>query len=204
MHVSINELYYKSFLPFDIIYKIYFYIDDYCTANCFLYLCKTFRINFIKTNAYKHKFIILYESLFSFLILLPETYNTLSMTHPSAQQGDLAFFELLMCQSKNYKDKMMIAKDIRFIYNLYKSFFIYYFAKDNDINTITVANNLANVIILQGPEFLNNLVKLNFNGPKVLIQSKFKSCKDMFKYILKNYNRYNVKLIQYHIQYLNN
>ena len=52
-----------SFLPFDVIYKIYFYIDDYCTANNFLLLCKDFYNNFMKNKARHYKFNILYESV---------------------------------------------------------------------------------------------------------------------------------------------
>jgi hypothetical protein len=95
-----------------------------------------------------------------------------------------------MCQSQNYKDKIMLSKDIRFIYNLYKNFFIYYFAKDINKTTIVLAHNLSTVIILQGPLFVNNLVNLECNGNIVSITSKFKNSSEMFEYILKHYNRY--------------
>lgn len=187
----LNDISRTDKVPFDIIYKIYFYIDDYCTANNFLLLCKDFYNNFMKNKAYHHKFTILYENLFSFLMLLPETLDN---------RGDLSFYELLMCQSKNYQDRIMLHKDIYFVYNLYKNFFIYYFANDN--KRLTIANNLSNIIILQGPTFINNLVKLEFNGKKVSIKSKFKKRSEMFGYILEHYNKYNLKLIEYQIQYL--
>lgn len=182
-----------SFLPFDVIYKIYFYVDDYCTANNFLLLSKDFYNNFMKNKARYYKFNILYESLFSFLMLLPETFDT------NENIGDLAFYELLMCQSQNYHDKIMLSKDIRFIYNLYKNFFIYYFANDTNKNSITIANNLSNIIILQGPLFINNLVKLECNGNIVSIKSKFKNRSEMFGYILEHYNKYNVRLLKYYL-----
>ena len=204
-----------SFLPFDVIYKIYFYIDDYCTANNFFLLCKDFYNNFMKNKARHYKFNILHDSLFSFLMLLPETFNT------NENIGDLTFYELLMCQSQNNRDQIMLRKDIHFIYHLYKNFFVYYFANDTNKNSsLTIATNLSNIIILQGPLFINNLVKLevfskghgnvNFGNIvpcllpktsiKVSIKSRFKNRSEMFGYILKHYNRYNLRLLRYQIE----
>lgn len=183
-----------SFLPLDVIYNIYFYVDDYSTANNFLVLSKDFYNNFMKNKARYHRFNILYESLFSFLMLLPETFGT------NENIGDLAFYELLMCQSQSRRDKMMLSKDISFIYNLYRKFFIYYFANNTNKNSITIANNLSNIIILQGPLFINNLVKLECNGNIVSIKSKFKNPSEMFGYILENYNKYNVRLFRYYLE----
>ena len=147
----------------------------------------------MKNKARHYKFNILYESLFSFLMLLPETFDT------NKNIGDLTFFELLMCQSQNYHDKVMLRKDICFIYNLYKNFFMYYFANDTDKNTITIANNLSSIIILQGPLFINNLVKLECSGNIVSIKSKFKNRSEMFGYILEHIVCYNFKLRKYQI-----
>lgn len=184
-----------SFLPFDVIYKIYFYVDDYCTANNFFLLCKDFYNNFMKNKARDYKFNILHDSLFSFLMLLPETFNT------NENIGDLTFYELLMCQSQNNHDKIMLSKDIRFIYHLYKNFFVYYFANDTNKNSsLTIATNLFNIIILQGPTFINNLVKLEYNGNIVSIKSRFKNRSEMFGYILEHYNRYNSRLLRYQIE----
>lgn len=186
---------YTSFLPFDVIYKIYFYVDDYCTANNFLLLCKDFYNNFMKNKARHYKFNILYESLFSFLMLLPETFNT------NENIGDLTFYELIMCQSQKDHDKIMLSKDIRFIYHLYKNFFVYYFANNTNKNSsLTIANNLSNIIILQGPLFINNLVKIECRGNIVSIKSKFKNRSEMLGYILKHYNKYNLRFIQYLIE----
>lgn len=186
---------YTSFLPFDVIYKIYFYVDDYCTANNFFLLCKDFYNNFMKNKARDYKFNILHDSLFSFLMLLPETFNT------NENIGDLTFYELLMCQSQNNRDKIMLSKDISFIYHLYKNFFVYYFANDTNKNSsLTIATNLSNIIILQGPTFINNLVKLEYNGNIVSIKSRFKNRSEMFGYILEHYNRYNSRLLRYQIE----
>jgi len=189
---------YISFLPLDVIYKIYFYVDDYCTANNFFLLCKDFYNNFMKNKARHYKFNILHDSLFSFLMLLPETFNT------NENKGDLTFYELLMRQSQNYYDKIMLSKDIGFIYHLYKNFFVYYFANDTTKNSsLTIATNLSNIIILQGPTFINNLVKLEVlgkgRGNIVSIKSRFKNRYEMFEYILEHYNRYNPRLLRYQI-----
>jgi hypothetical protein len=122
----------------------------------------------------------------------------------------------------------MLRKDIHFIYHLYKNFFVYYFANDTNKNSsLTIATNLSNIIILQGPLFINNLVKLEVLGKghgnvnfgnvpcllsktsvkvplsktsvKVSIKSRFKNRSEMFGYILKHYNRYNLRLLRYQI-----
>ena len=78
-------------------------------------------------------------------------------------------------------------------------FFMYYFANDTDKNTITIANNLSSIIILQGPLFINNLVKLECSGNIVSIKSKFKNRSEMFGYILEHIVCYNFKLRKYQI-----
>ena len=176
-------------LSFDIIYQIYFYIDDYCTVNNFLFLCKTFRKNYMRNTAYKHKFEILYKNLFSFLLLLPENSD-------KSNKCDLDFFELLMSQSRTKIDKIMIHNDIHFIYNLYKNFFLYYLdtksGKDKDIS-----NKLSNIIILQGPEFINDLVILDFDKNKISMRAKYKNRSNSLKYIIEYYKRYNINWIEY-------
>ena len=185
-------------LSFDIIYQIYFYIDDYCTVNNFLFLCKTFRKNYMRNRAYKHKFDILYKNLFSFLILLPENSD-------KSNKCDLDFFELLMSQSRTKIDKIMIHNDIHFVYNLYKNFFLYYLATNCDKTeaVLTISNKISNIIILQGPEFINNLAILDFNKNKISIRAKYKNRSNSLKYIIEYYKRYNVNWIEFLINQYN-
>jgi hypothetical protein len=105
-------------LPSDIIYNIYFYVDDYCTANYFWLLSKHFNIYYMTkyNRTYKHKFTILFNKLFLFLSLLPQTHK------PIETLADVTFFELVTTQCLNKLDKKMLKTDISFIYYLYKTF----------------------------------------------------------------------------------
>ena len=62
-------------IPYDIVYKVYFYINDYCTLTKFWGLCKPFYKHYMKKykQSYKHKYNIIYNDLFFFLSLLPDT-----------------------------------------------------------------------------------------------------------------------------------
>ena len=69
-----------SNIPNDIIYNIYFYTNDYCTASNFWLLSKDFNKNYMTkyNKTYKHKFMLLFNDIFTFLSLLPlkNTYST--------------------------------------------------------------------------------------------------------------------------------
>ena len=69
----------KMKLSYDIIYNIYYYIDDYSTANNFWILSKQFNENYMKkyNKPYIHKYKILYNNLFVYLecLYLQKQYN---------------------------------------------------------------------------------------------------------------------------------
>jgi hypothetical protein len=52
-------------IPYDIIFNIYFYIDDYDTILSYFLLNKRF-YNYMKryTNVYKHRFRIIFKDIF--------------------------------------------------------------------------------------------------------------------------------------------
>lgn len=192
-------------LPFDIIYEIYFYVDDYITACNFWLLCKHFTKDYMKYISYKHKFNILFNNLFTFLVLLPENTNNVNNNN-----GDLVFYEMISTQSLNNYDKSLITNDIRFVYNLYKTFFIYYFASDNltddeDISSTRLFNlstNLSCLIMLQGPDFINNFTIVNFKKNNVKILPKYNSKSNALRNFMKYYNRYNFNWVNNQIEYL--
>lgn len=191
-------------LPFDIIYEIYFYIDDYITACNFWLLCKPFTKDYMKYISYKHKFNILFNNLFTFLVLLPENTNNVN------NNGDLVFYEMISTQSLNNYDKSLITNDIRFVYNLYKTFFTYYFAFNNLTNYEPVSStrlfnlsaNLSCLIMLQGPDFINNFTIVNFKKNNVKILPKYNSKSNALRNFMKYYNRYNFDWVSIQIEYL--
>lgn len=178
-----------SNLTFDIIYKIYFKIDDYITACNFWLLCKHFTRNYMKhySACYKHKFNILQNDLFTFLYLLPE--NTSVITNDS----DVNFYELITTQFLNCNDKIVLKNDIGFIYKLYKNFFTCY---------IDDKYNLPCIIMLQGPFFINNLVIVSFKKNYIKIKPKYSNKIYGLRKCMKYYNRYNFSLVETQINIL--
>jgi hypothetical protein len=186
-------------ITFDIIYEIYFHIDDYITACNFWLLCKPFTKDYMKyySRSYKHKFNILVNNLFAFLVLLPENTNN------NNSYGDLDFYEMISTQSLNNYDKSLIKNDIRFVYNLYKTFFIYYFASDIFNHHIrNVSTNLSCIIMLQGHDFINNFTIIDFKKNTVKILPKYNSKMNALRNFMKYYNRYNFNWVSTQIEYL--
>jgi hypothetical protein len=188
-------------LPFDIIYEIYFYLDDYITACNFWLLCKPFTKNYMKYISYKHKFNILFNNLFTFLVLLPENTN-----NNENNNGDLDFYEMISTQFLNNYDKSLITNDIRFVYNLYKTFFVYYLIGNltDDISPrlFNLSTNLSSLIMLQGPDFINNFTIVNFKKNNVKILPKYNSKSNALRNFMKYYNRYNFDWVNNQIEYL--
>lgn len=155
-------------LSYDIIYKIYFYIDDYCTASNFWLLSKTFNKNYMSyyNKCYEHKYNILYNNLFTFLSLLPECRYD--------EYLDLVFYEMVTTKFLLKEEKQTVTNDIRFIYYFYKNFFIYDFFYESycDRRFRDESNRLTCIILLKGPEFINKISTVIFNKNKLRIVSK--------------------------------
>jgi len=169
-------------LSYDIIYNIYFYIDDYCTASNFWLLSKDFN-NFMKkyNKAYKHKFMLLFNDIFTFLSLLPLKNNN---------QSDIDFYELITVQIANNGDRKMLRNDIYFIFRIVKNFFIYYLTSGNiDPYFFNILKNISYATMLQGPTFLLNNIKITFDKNNVKIINKYN--KDVFLDKLINLENYN-------------
>jgi hypothetical protein len=175
-------------ITFDIIYEIYFHIDDYITACNFWLLCKAFTKDYMKyyNRSYNHKFKILFNNLFTFLVLLPENTN-------NNYYRDLDFYEMISTQCLNNYDTYLIKNDIRFIYNLYKAFFTYIY---------NMSSNLSAIILLQGPIFINNFTILDLKKNNVKILPKYNSKINALRNFMKYYNRYNYNWVNTQIEYL--
>jgi hypothetical protein len=143
-------------MSLDLIYLIYFYTDDYCTASNFWLISKKFnKLYMTKYNKpYKHKFRILYNNLFTFLSLLPKTIT-----------GDLEFFKIVTTQNLINKDKQMLKNDISFIYHLYKN----YFTKESKNNQKEI-----NLMMSSGPSYIDKIISVKFNKQKIkLIKTRY-------------------------------
>lgn len=172
---KINEF---TQLSYDIIYKIYFFIDDYSTASNFWLLSKTFNKKYMSyyNKPYEHKYNILYNNLFTFLSLLPEwRYDEYYLNL------DIDFYELVTTKFLLKEEKQTVINDIRFIYYFYKNFFIYdlFFESycNNRFRGIDhfrgISYKVSRVILLKGPKFIDKITTVIFNKNKLKIVSKY-------------------------------
>lgn len=139
------------YLSFDIIYNIYFYIDDYHTILSFYILNKSF-YNYIKnyTKTYTHKWNIAFNDIFSFLSVLP--YSTID--------------DINTLINIEFKYKNTVKKDYFFIYNVYRTLIF-----NESILRLgsNIGHNLTNIILTQGVNHIdkNTIVIFNKNNIKV-------------------------------------
>jgi hypothetical protein len=143
-------------LPYDILYNIFFMIDDYPTLLRFFILNKTFYNDYIKkySKTYKHKFNILFKDVFSLLSLLPNLKSNDDIQNFICIQN--------MCIEPSLKKNIL--HDILFVYKLYKSAILEESIKKLGTN---LSLDLTNIILIQGPEHINNNSKVICNKNKI-------------------------------------
>jgi len=146
-------------LSYDVLYRIYFMINDYSTLLNFITLDKTFYENYIRKydRTYKHRFSVLFNDMFSFLGLLP---------HLKPKDDDIQIFMCIqnICIQKELTP--FISRDILFLYRLYKSAIYEESIKKMGVN---LAADLTNVILIQGPNHIDRNSKVTFNKNKVTL-----------------------------------
>jgi hypothetical protein len=151
-------------IPNDVIYNIFFYINDYETVMNFFILNKIFYNDYIRryNKTYRHKFKVLFTDIFSFLSLLPNLKNN---------NEDLNMYNLLTTTGINSKFKTSISNDIFFVYHSYKNMI---YAESVYRLGPNMAQDLTNVILIQGPNHLdmNSLVIFNKNKVKIILSVK--------------------------------
>jgi hypothetical protein len=145
-------------LPYDIIYNIYFYINDYSTINNFWIISKYFNRNYMTryNKTYIHKYKILYNEFFIYLQYLD--LQNVNITTP-------LFFEYVSSKRLNKKDSKILIDDIFFIYNLYKQYIISILPLRK--------HRLLNKILSRGPNYLDRIFTLNFNKNLLSINTKY-------------------------------
>jgi hypothetical protein len=147
-------------LCYDIVYKIYFYIDDYSTLCNFWTLSKTFYRDYMrKYNAtYKHKYNTMYNNLFFFLSLLPDTDYRRINDH-------IGFYKIIVANNNS-----VLQNDLELLYRIYRLFFIKYFTIYKfHYGLHKHSERLASVLLMQGPEFIAELVYVKFCKNKIQI-----------------------------------
>lgn len=140
-------------LDYDIIYKIYFYLDNYQdVCNMFL-LDKFFLQNYLYRykGPYKHKFRIIFNNIFRFLNLLQNTNLTIYDIHFLIGSDDPTF-------------KTVVKNDIYKIYEIYKNSL----KREirgwvNDAYLMTSGLSIINLILTQGQYNIDRFVKIEFN-----------------------------------------
>lgn len=147
------------YLPYDVLFNIFFHIDDYQTILAFYTLDKYFYNNYMSRYSitYKHKFGVLFNEIFSFLKMLP---------YVNQQDDDINIFMCIksMCIEPIYKP--IIRNDIMFIYKLYKS--LIYEESFRKLGS-NIAPDLTNIILIQGPNHIDRNTCVRFKKNKVKI-----------------------------------
>lgn len=144
-------------LPYDVLYHIYYMIDDYPTMLNFSILDKTFYQHYIRryNKSYKHKFSILFKDVFSFLALLPNLKPC---------DDDIQIFMCIQSMCIEPVLKPIISRDILFVYRLYKN--LIYEEAIHKLG-INLAPDLTNMILIQGPNHIDRNSSIKFNRNKV-------------------------------------
>jgi len=142
-------------LPYDIIFKIFFYIDDYDTILSYNLLNKHFYYNYIKyyTTVYKYRFKVVFKDIFSFLSLLPSL---------RAQDSDIHLLMSLSSMCIDPRNRKCICNDYFFVYKMYKDLIYTESFRRLGIN---LAQDLTNLILIQGAT----------HNSKVLFNKKLKN-----------------------------
>ena len=142
-------------LPFDILYNIFFQVNDIKTLNNLELLNKETYLLFKDYNTVKvYKVQIIANELFEYLYKFPLNERELKLD----------------------KNEMVII-----VYYLYKSFIFSemekYFGSRYSKN---IEPSLTNIIMIQGPKYINKNIEIYVNNGEIALRSKNKSIIDNF------------------------
>lgn len=140
-------------LPYDIIFKIFFYINDYDTILSYYLLNKHFYDNYMKryTIVYKHRFKIIFKNIFSFLSLLPSL---------KPNNDDIHLLMSISSMCIDPRNRKTICNDYIFVYKMYKDLIYSESLRRLGIN---IATDLTNLILIQGSTHIDLNSKVLFN-----------------------------------------
>lgn len=140
-------------LPYDIIFKIFFYIDDYDTILSYYFLNKYFYYNYMKryTITYKHRFRIIFKDIFTFLSLLPSL---------KPKDSDIHLLMSISSMCIDPRNRKCICNDYIFVYKMYKDLI---YSESFRRLGINIAADLTNLILIQGPTHIDVNSTVLFN-----------------------------------------
>lgn len=164
-------------IPYEILYNIYFYVDDYRTACNFWLLNKYFTKNYMTqyNNAYLHKF----------LLLLSEFDNFIDWTSP-----DNAIYVNKYILNRQFYD---IKKDLFFVYNLNINFFIHEFVNKCMFDykrKCSWCNLLIYTLFEEGSEHLQSIYNIRCNKNKITLVPRYDKKSELMEKctLVKNFN----------------
>ena len=136
-------------LPYDVIYKIFFCICDFETVDKFWFLNKEFTQMYLArhNSSYVHRFNIEFDALFSCL----QSLKYASLDHVQLIRSPIT------SDTTRYS-----------FYNLF-SLFKRYFTKEVVVCCLPCCENIAYLVLSQGPLFIKRYSKAIVNGNKVRI-----------------------------------
>jgi hypothetical protein len=150
-------------INFELLYLIYFYIDDYDTACNFWVLNKNFTKNYmnIYNKNYEYKFKLLTKSFdLNLKQLRPKTNDECN--------------ELI--QNQKHQTQNFPFTSLKLCYNLYKKFLIQQFIKCefDYLRNCSWCHILVFYIFHEGTGLLDKIFNLKFNKNKILFECKLK------------------------------
>lgn len=144
-------------VPFDIIYNVFFFVDDYETAQNFWLLSKDFNSQYMNRYVvtYRHKYRILHNLLFNFLSLLPDT---------KLLDDDVEMFWNINAVGLDEYAKRTIRHDTRFMYYMYREFVMRQLriTHSNRDMILRAQEALTDMCMIQGPHFIDRLCNVQF------------------------------------------
>ena len=153
-------------LPYDIIFEIYFKVNDYQTICNLFILNKTFIYEYLyrySKKTFKHKFVIIFEYIFSFLHILQFS---------KVSERDFEF--LISLESNNRLESRIFRNELILIYKLYKNI-VFNEVRKGFGHRYALANGLkiCNIILSQGTKHFYRCIKVKCNKNKILLELNY-------------------------------
>ena len=175
---------------YEILYLIYFYIDDYRTACNFWLLNKFFTKNYMKkyNKNYEYKFKLLTSDLNNLLKIITPQNN---INNCILDKND----DIYIITNRN---------DLKFCYNLYKKFLINEFFKcDFDYNKeCSWCSLMIYYIFHEGDKILNKICKIKYVQNKVSLLTNFTKKHELMQFLAysNTFNGYYIKKYKTNIE----
>lgn len=152
-------------VPYDIMFRVYFFVTDYPTCCKMFLLDKTFYTMYMRRHngTYNHKFDVLFNGLFSFLHNMPthvDIARLLSIEYNVYQDIEMFSLTTRMCHEREYQT--VIRNDIACVVRILST------CLTNHIRPLVIQPELVTALFLmKGPRFLSMLVTPRIQGPRI-------------------------------------